>query len=629
MNKIKIVINPKYADSLTGFVESILDNFDNSGRIDYQGRNTIKVFEENGFEINVKSFKKPILLNQFIYCNIRDSKAKRSYNYARKLIERGINTPDPIAYLEETSCRMLQSSAYICIHNHFDGYMRELQQGEFSEKRELLDAFAKFTAELHEKEILHLDYSSGNILYKKSGDSYTFYLVDLNRMVFDKPVDMDTACFNFRRLWGSDEMIAFFVRKYAQYRNLDEELCLERAFEYRSKFWKFFWKKHPEVKPYIESAEKRTLRIGFDAKRATQNFTGLGNYSRFVINNLIKYYPNNTYELFSPRVMLDKPEIVISPNIKFITKTDGPSKSKPFWRSFGIKKDIRRERVQIYHGLSNELPFGIRKTGAKSIVTIHDLIFLRYPEFYKFVDRTIYRIKAKYACKAADRIIAVSECTKRDIVSFFKINPDKIDVVYQGCSHVFKEQVNDERKKEVSEKYGLPPKFILSIGSIEERKNILLIVKALKQLPDVHFVAIGKFRRYADLVKEYVKEHGLEDRVHMKTNIPLEDLPAILQQSDVFIYPSIYEGFGIPIIEALSSGIPVIGAMGSCLEEAGGPDTIYVDPYDENELASQINKVLSDSELRDKMISEGLKYVDRFSSDKCSANLMNIYNKIV
>jgi len=629
MSTIKAIVNPIYAESLGDFIKNWPDNFDDGGRIDYKGRNIIKVFDVNGFEVNVKSFKKPILFNQFVYCNIRDSKAKRSFHYAQELIKRGINTPDPIAYLEETSGRLLKRSAYMCIHNHFNGYMRELQTGEFSDKIELLDAFAAFTAELHEKQILHLDYSSGNILYKNSGGDYTFYLVDLNRMVFDTAVDADTACFNFRRLWGSDEMIAYFVKKYAQNRGFDEEFCLEKAFEYRNKFWKFFWRKHPEVQPYIEPPEKRRLRIGFDAKRATQNYTGLGNYSRFVINNLIKFFPNNTYELFSPRIMLDKPEIIIGPNIKFIIKKEGSSKSKPFWRSFGIKKDIRRERVQIYHGLSNELPFGIKETGAKSIVTIHDLIFLRYPEFYKFVDRTIYTIKARYACEVADRIIAVSECTKRDIISFFKINPDKIDVVYQGCSHVFKERVSEDKKREVLEKYNLPPKFILSIGSIEERKNILLIVKALRQLPDVHFVAIGKFRKYADVVKDYVALHGLEDRVHMRKNIPLDNLPAILQSSDVFIYPSIYEGFGIPIIEALSSGIPVIGATGSCLEEAGGPDTIYVNPYDENELASEINRILTDNSLRNKMINEGLKYVERFSSDKCSANLMNVYNGIV
>lgn len=624
------VINPKYEALLGDFVRNMPDTFNHSGRIDYQGRNIIKVFDEKGLEINVKSFKKPILFNQFIYCNIRDSKAKRSYNYALKLLERGVNTPEPIAYFEETKCRLLKRSAYLCIHNHFDGYMRELQTGEFEDKRELLDAFARFTAELHDKQVLHLDYSSGNILYKKTNEGgYVFYLVDLNRMVFDKPIDPDTGCFNFRRLWGSDEMIAYFVKKYAQYRNFDEKECLDKAFEYRAKFWKFFWKKHPEVQPYIVPLEKRKLRIGFDAKRATQNFTGLGNYSRFVINNLIKYYPNNTYELFSPRILLDKPEIVISPNIKFIIKEDSPSKGKPFWRSFGIKKDIRRERVHIYHGLSNELPFGIKETRAKSIVTIHDLIFLRYPEFYKFVDRTIYKIKAKYACQVADRIIAVSECTKRDIVKFFNINPDKIDVVYQGCSNVFKEQVGEERKKIVAEKYNLPPKYILSIGSIEERKNILLIVKALRQLPDVHFVGIGKFRKYADTVREYAALHGLEDRVHLKTSIPLDDLPAILQMSDIFIYPSIYEGFGIPIIEALSSGIPVIGATGSCLEEAGGADTIYVNPYDENDLADKIRRLLTDQELRKHMISRGLEYVDRFSSDKCSANLMEVYNKIV
>lgn len=367
------------------------------------------------------------------------------------------------------------------------------------------------------------------------------------------------------------------------------------------------------------------MRIGFDAKRAVSNFTGLGNYSRFVISNLMKYYPDNIYKLFISKFPKEDKDNNIQKDetIYSLKKT-----KKPFWRTIGIIKNIKEEEIDIYHGLSNELPFGIKKTDAKTIVTIHDLIFLRYPQFYPLIDRIIYNIKARYACKAADRIIAVSECTKKDIIKYYRIEPTKIDVVYQGCFPIYKEKTDEVKKKEVKIKYNLPDKYLLSVGSIEQRKNILLIVKALKQIPDIHFIAIGKKKKYAEEVLHYAVENGLRDRIHLLSNVPLTDLPSIVQSCEIFIYPSLYEGFGIPIIEALNSGVPVIGATGSCLEEAGGPNTIYVNPVNEDELAYQINRLQADDTLRETMIKKGLEYVQRFSDKECTDAMMNVYKKL-
>lgn len=370
------------------------------------------------------------------------------------------------------------------------------------------------------------------------------------------------------------------------------------------------------------------MRIGFDAKRAISNFTGLGNYSRFVISNLMKYYPDNVYKLFIPKLPQDNKdkvrEAINDENVYSLKNTH-----RPFWRTIGIVKNIKEENIDLYHGLSNELPYRIKRTGVKSVVTIHDLIFLVHPEFYSLVDRSIYNVKAKYACKVADRVIAVSDRTKRDIVKYYDIDPAKIDVVYQGCFPIYKERADEVKKQEVRQKYNLPEDFILSVGSIEERKNILLAVKALKRVPDIHFVAIGKHKEYADKVLRYADNNGLSDRVHLLSNVPLTDLPAIFQIAKLFVYPSLYEGFGIPIIEALNSGVPVIGAKGSCLEESGGPHSVYVDPHDDVELAQQINKLLADTEMRATMIKEGLKYVKRFSDEQCTKSLMTVYDSVV
>ena len=250
MVKIELAINKEY-QQLEKFITELPQTFLETGEVIYSGRNTIKVFDVNGIKLNVKSFKKPIFVNQVAYSIFRKSKAKRSYLYAFMLKERGFHTPDPVSYMELKQYNLLKYSLYISVHEEFDGMMRELQHGVMQGREELIRQFALYTAQLHNKHVLHLDYSSGNILYKKRDNKYTFYLVDLNRMTFDKPIDINTACFNFRRLWGSDEMISFFVKEYAKARNLDEETCLIKTFEYRKKFWDTYTKQHPGTLPYV------------------------------------------------------------------------------------------------------------------------------------------------------------------------------------------------------------------------------------------------------------------------------------------------------------------------------------------------------------------------------------------
>ncbi|MDR1706836.1 MAG: lipopolysaccharide kinase InaA family protein [Prevotella sp.] len=246
----KIVINPKY-QPLEEFIKELPLIFNESGDVTYFARNTIKIFDVGEYTINVKSFKKPIFINQIAYVTVRSSKAKRSYLNAQKLIEMGFNTPNPIAYIEEKSHKILTNSYYICVHEEFDGMLREIQTGTIESHKELIRQFALFIADLHEKQILHLDFSPGNILYKLKDGVYTFYLVDLNRMSFNKPIDLDTACSNFRRLWGSDDMIRYMVEVYAEIRNLNKKVCIEKVFKYRKEFWNAFTKRHPSESPYI------------------------------------------------------------------------------------------------------------------------------------------------------------------------------------------------------------------------------------------------------------------------------------------------------------------------------------------------------------------------------------------
>lgn len=375
------------------------------------------------------------------------------------------------------------------------------------------------------------------------------------------------------------------------------------------------------------------MRIGFDGKRAVQNNTGLGNYSRYIIDILSQYYETNEYIIYAPKQRENKAlsKILEKRNIQAAYPAISLwKKCRSLWRVWGIKTQLKQDRLSIFHGLSNELPLSISKSGTKSIVTIHDLIFLRYPQFYKWIDRHIYAYKYRKACENSDRIIAISEMTKRDIITYWKIDEHKIDVVYQGCHPNFKLQASQKQKEEIREKYRLPQKYILNVGSIESRKNLLLIVKALEYIPDdIALIAVGKKTPYTDTVEEYINSHKLNDRVHLLHNIPFQELPVLYQLAQLFVYPSFFEGFGIPIIEAIHSGIPVIAATGSCLEEAGGPDSIYINPNDEKELAEKINELLSSPETASIMIEKGRKYVERFSEEVIAQDIMHVYQKVL
>lgn len=248
--KEKIVINKDYK-TYKNYLIKLPDIFHKEGEIIYQDRNTIKAFDMDQIRINVKSFKTPHLLNQFVYTLLRDSKAKRSYLYAKELIDRGINTPMPVAYIELRSALKLKRSYYVSEQTEFDDEMRVLQRGTLEEHRDLIVAFAQYTAFLHSRNVLHLDYSPGNILFKKEKDDYDFFLVDLNRMKFDKDISLKDAAYNFRRLWGSDDMIKLFVEEYAMARQLDIKVCLDYTFKYRTKFWQRFSAKYPDATPYI------------------------------------------------------------------------------------------------------------------------------------------------------------------------------------------------------------------------------------------------------------------------------------------------------------------------------------------------------------------------------------------
>lgn len=386
------------------------------------------------------------------------------------------------------------------------------------------------------------------------------------------------------------------------------------------------------------------MNIGFDAKRAAQNRTGLGNYSRFVIRILSEKFAGNQYHLYTPKPHR-MPYLQEIPTLKHLFLHFPPqgiwSRIRLFWRVWGITKDIQKDGIQIFHGLSNELPLNIgtpeqRKMkaggkGCKYIVTIHDLIFIHTPQYYHWIDRQIYNFKFRRACRCADRVIAVSEYTKQEIMHYYHTPESKIDVVYQGCDPVFSQEIEEGKLQEVKARYQLPDKFVLYVGSIEERKNLMLVAKAMAELnrrAAIHVVAVGRHTAYVDQIQDFLKAQGIDHLFHFYHQVPYADLPSFYKWASTFAYPSRIEGFGIPLLEAISSGVPAIGCTGSCLEEAGGPNSIYVNPDDAKGMADAILRTCTDEPLRQHMISEGKKYALNFSDEKLSHDLMKVYENL-
>ena len=376
------------------------------------------------------------------------------------------------------------------------------------------------------------------------------------------------------------------------------------------------------------------LTIGFDAKRIVRNSTGLGSYGRTLVRDLAYLPEGLRLRLYAPDKGHDllRSQVEGLPRISLCYPKAGAYLpfDKALWREHGIVKDLQKDKVQVFHGLSGELPWGIRKSGIRSVVTIHDLIFLRHPEFYPWIDGKIYAWKFRRTLKEADHIIAISECTKRDVLELGQVDPERVSVVYQSCAPRFTNEISPVEQEQMRLQYGLPKRFILNVGTIEQRKNVLLAVKALPDLPeDLSLVIIGRHTNYTNEVLDYVNTHDLSRRVFILHNVPDDHLPALYAQAEVFVYPSVYEGFGIPIIEAISSGLPVVACTGSCLEEAGGPDNLYVATNDSEALAAAVRQVLKGAPGREERIARSREYIRRFEGNDVATQVLDIYRSLL
>ncbi len=364
------------------------------------------------------------------------------------------------------------------------------------------------------------------------------------------------------------------------------------------------------------------MKIGLDAKRAFLNQTGLGNYSRNIIYSLLEHEPQHEYFLFTPKTvdndfLLDMQS---RKNVTIVQPKSGLFHS--YWRSYTVTRLINQLKLDVYHGLSNELPYNIKKCSAKKVVTIHDLIPFKEDVFRSPIEDFFYKTKMHAACKNADTIIAISKATKADIQYYFDTNETKIKVVYQPV--IFKESGDEV---DVKTKYQLPERFLLQVGTVEYRKNIQIIIRALIQLkdPDLHLVLVGKRKRFWKSLSSYGSNHGLGKQIHFIDPVSNDELIGFYKACTAVMYPSLYEGFGLPIIESIHYGKPVLTTQGSCFEEAGGPGAYYCNTSEVDEVASTIHLILkSDHSQR---LAAGKQHIAQFNTKAAAQALLGIYSK--
>ena len=373
----------------------------------------------------------------------------------------------------------------------------------------------------------------------------------------------------------------------------------------------------------------KELKVGFDAKRVFQNFTGLGNFSRTLLSDLSIHNPSLSLNLFAPKkVEQERTVEFLQPPFKtYFPKTI----FKRSWRTKGMVKDLLKEKIDIFHGLSHEIPLGIEQTKIPSLVSMHDLIIKADPKQFKWIDRKIYQAKFNSACQRATKIIAISESTKRDLLKHFNIPAEKVVVIYQTCHAQFKTLADPTAKNKFLIEKKLPSEYMLYVGSAIPRKNLIGLVKAYSRLPkeiQIPLLLVSGESSYKEKVKILIEELGLAKKIIFLNKTIFNDLPFLYRGASVLCYPSVYEGFGLPIIESLFQKTAVLTGNNSSLPEASGPGAELVDVKEEEAILAGLKKLLESTDYRNQLAEAGFRYVQKFNSKEICHQWQTLYESV-
>lgn len=324
---------------------------------------------------------------------------------------------------------------------------------------------------------------------------------------------------------------------------------------------------------------------------------------------------NNEYVIYLPvEPTRDMPKERSNWNYKIL-----PSKS--LWTIFALGPAVRKEKFDVFFSPTH---YGPIFPGCPQVISILDLSYKYFPKLFKKKDLLQLALWGGYSIRRAKKIITISQSSKGDIIKEYGVAEDKVSVVYLGVKQVSGIKQEALGMEELKEKYGVEKPFILFVGTLQPRKNIVRLIEAYSKLQnhDLKLVVIGRRGWQFEEILSAPKRLGVSDSVLFLENVTDEDLPAFYKNAECFVLPSLYEGFGLPILEAMTYGCPVLTSDISSLPEAGGDAAVYFDPKDTLDIAGKIEKVLSDDKLRDKMIKEGFEQLKKFSWEKSARQVL-------
>ncbi|MFA5867383.1 MAG: glycosyltransferase family 1 protein [Actinomycetota bacterium] len=372
------------------------------------------------------------------------------------------------------------------------------------------------------------------------------------------------------------------------------------------------------------------MRIGLDARDALRRESGISTLTMFLCRALAEIESGDDFFQYLDVFEGDGPS-----NPGLVTGGGFHTRvlpgSRQVWKQIRLPAALRRDRIDVFHSMTSTIPF-VRP--CPTAVTVCDLFFEAHPEFAPSGDRFKMRRLYKYAARNADRIIAISKTTKQDLIKFYGVNEDKISVIYPAPNPFYRilNQAEDaEKSKAVMLSHSLEPPFLLHVGGMTKNRNIAGMLDAVSLLKKTgirpKLVLIGRSFWGFDLKAELAKRLLCDEVIEIKY-APGDDLRILYNQATALLLPSLYEGFGLPILEAMACGTPVITSNLSAMPEAAGDAALLVDPLDPSAIAAAIEQIMGDKTLRDTLISKGLKQVERFTWPANAAQTLEVYHSL-
>jgi len=370
------------------------------------------------------------------------------------------------------------------------------------------------------------------------------------------------------------------------------------------------------------------MRIGIDATALPPQPVGAGNYIIQLIRALAAQKSNHDFIVFaqpSGQNMIALPE---GSSIEWVIVEERSPGSRLIWEQVQFPKLINTSGVELLHSTHYTRP---TRLPCKSVVTFHDMTFFLYPELHTWAKRIYFPQMMRLSASRADELITVSDSTRDDLIRVLGIDPKKVTTTHLGVNPGYKPIDDQKEKSRVAEKYALPEKYVLYVGLVEPRKNLPVLINAFRRVIDEEFnyklILVGRYGWMYEQVLDQVKELDLENVVQFLGYVPQEDLPLVYNLASLFVYPTIYEGFGLPVLEAMACGVPVVTSDVSSLPEIVNEAGILTPVNDGDALFEAIVQGLEDHDLRQDLIRKGPERAATFSWTKTAQLTLQVYQQ--